>query len=57
MVVLEREKQYGNHKKCTFFTSEVTFLGYIITAQGIKVEVIKVDAIGSWSDPKSIHDV
>jgi len=32
MKVLEKEKLYGNLKKCSFFTQEVTFLGYIITA-------------------------
>ena len=28
MKVLEREKLYGNLKKCTFFSHEVTFLAY-----------------------------
>jgi len=31
LVVLQREKLYGNLKKCTFFTNEVSFLGYIVT--------------------------
>ena len=31
MVALERENFYGNLKKCTFFTNEVSFLGYIVT--------------------------
>jgi len=31
MMVLEKQKLFGNLKKCTFFISEVTFLGYIIT--------------------------
>jgi len=29
MVVLEREKLYGSLKKCTFFTSEVSFWGIL----------------------------
>jgi len=36
MLVLEREKLFGNLKKCAFFTPEVTFLGYIVTGEGIK---------------------
>lgn len=36
MAVLEKEKYYGNLKKCTFLTNEVTFLGYIVTLHGIK---------------------
>jgi len=57
MLVLEREKLFGNLKKCAFFTPEVTFPGYIITGDGIKVDESKVEAIRSWPLPKSIHDV
>ena len=32
MMVLDKETLFGNLKICTFFTLEVTFLGYIITA-------------------------
>jgi len=47
MKVLEKEKLYGNLKKCTFFTHEVTFLGYIVTSEGIKADESKVEAIRS----------
>ena len=57
MEVLKREKLYGNLKKCTFFTCEVTFLGYIVTSHDIKVDESKLEAIRSWPTPKSIHDV
>ena len=57
MLVLEREKLSGNLKKCSFFTPEVTFLGYIVSEDGIKVDEGKVEAIRSWPIPKSIHDV
>jgi len=45
MLVLEREKLFGNLKKCAFFTAEVTFLGYIATEDGIKAYERKVEAI------------
>jgi len=32
MIVLDRDKLLGHLKKCTFFTQEVTFLGYIVSA-------------------------
>jgi len=57
MMVLDHEKLFGNLKKCTFFTSEVTFLGYIVSAQGIKVDESKIEVIRSWPLPKSIRDV
>ena len=57
MLVLQREKLFGNLKKCASFTPEVTFLGYIVTADGIKADESKNKAIRSWPTPKSIHDV
>ena len=47
MLVLEREKLFGNLKKYAFFTPEVTFLGYIVTGEGIKEDESKVEAIRS----------
>jgi len=57
MLVLEREKLFGNLKKCAFFATEVTFLGYIVTGDGIKANESKIEAIRSWPTLKSIHDV
>jgi len=57
MLVLEHETLFGNLKKCALFTPEVTFLGYIVTEDGIKVDESKVEAIRSWPIPKSIYDV
>ena len=57
MHVLEREQLYGNLKKCTFFTHEVTFLGYIISGDGIKADEGKIEAIWTCPQPQSIHDV
>lgn len=54
---LREQKLYANLKKCSFLTNEVTFLGYIITSEGIRVDPEKIGAINSWPIPKSIHDV
>jgi len=47
MKVFDREKLFGNLKKCTFFTKEVIFLGYVVTEDGIKVDNSKIEAIQS----------
>ena len=56
MMVLNREKLFGNLKKCTFFSTEVTFLGYIIIAEEIKADESEVESIWVWPIPKSIHE-
>ena len=56
-LVLEREKLFGNFKKCAFFTHEVTFLGYIVIGDGIKADDSKIEAIRTWPTPQSIYDI
>nr|GEW21750.1 RNA-directed DNA polymerase [Tanacetum cinerariifolium] len=50
-------KLYANGKKCHFLVTEVTFLGYIVTGSGIKMDLAKVEAIISWPTPSTIHDI
>nr|GEW47875.1 hypothetical protein [Tanacetum cinerariifolium] len=55
--LLDQEKLYGNLDKCDFFTTQVTFLGYLVSAQGIQVDERKVQAIRDWPVPRSIQQV
>ena len=52
--ILSHEKLYGNLEKCHFFISQVIFLGYIVSAQGIQVDESKIKAIQEWPTPTSI---
>jgi hypothetical protein len=44
---------FGNLEKCTFCTDRVSFLGYVVTPQGIEIDHAKVEAIHGWSLPPS----
>ena len=55
--VLSQEELYGNLEKCHFFTSQVVFLGYVVSAHGIHVDESKVQAIRDWPVPTSIQQV
>ncbi|XP_027158001.1 uncharacterized protein LOC113759619 [Coffea eugenioides] len=57
MDVLRREQLYANLKKCNFYTNELVFLGFVISAQGMKVDDQKVKAIQEWPTPRSVGDV
>jgi hypothetical protein len=48
---------FGNLEKCTFCTDRVSFLGYVITPQGINVDHAKVEAIHGWPIPKNLSQV
>nr|GFB52665.1 putative reverse transcriptase domain-containing protein [Tanacetum cinerariifolium] len=55
--LLDREKLYGNLEKCEFCTNQVTFLGYVVSNQGIQVDEKKIQAIREWPVPQSIQQV
>jgi hypothetical protein len=44
-------------KKCQFFQTEVTFLGFDITQQGIEMNKRKLDTINDWPFPISIKEL
>ncbi|XP_073121852.1 uncharacterized protein [Henckelia pumila] len=54
LVTLRAEHLYANLKKCLFCTSELVFLGFVVSAQGVKVDEEKVSAIRDWPTPTSI---
>jgi len=53
--VLRSEQLYANLKRCTFYMEKIVFLGYVVTAQGIEKEKVKV--IRDWTTPKLISEV
>ena len=48
---------FGNLDKCTFCTDRVSFLGYVVTPQGIEVDESKIEAIKSWPVPQTTTQV
>lgn len=55
--VLREEKLYINMKKCSFLTSSVIFLGFVVSAQGVKADPEKITTILNWPVPETLHEV
>ncbi|KAI3685765.1 hypothetical protein L6452_35023 [Arctium lappa] len=55
--LLERERLYAKFSKCEFCLREVQFLGHVVSQDGIKVDLAKVEAICSWEAPKNPPEV
>lgn len=55
--VLRREKLYANLKKCRFMQASLFFLGFVISADGVKMDPEKVRAILEWRSPRSITEL
>ncbi|KAA3484115.1 DNA/RNA polymerases superfamily protein [Gossypium australe] len=59
-VVLQilREKQlYAKFSKCEFWLREVTFLGHVVSAEGIRVDPRKIEAVLDWKPPRSVAEI
>jgi hypothetical protein len=54
---LRAARLFANLEKCTFCTERVSFLGYVVTPQGIEVDEAKVHAIQSWPTPSTVTQV
>ncbi len=48
---LRKHDLYANLKKYRFHEDEVRFLGFVISAQGIKMEEERIEAIRDWPEP------
>ncbi|GBM98038.1 Retrovirus-related Pol polyprotein from transposon 297 [Araneus ventricosus] len=44
-------------KKCRFFRKEVSYLGHIISADGVKTDPEKTKAVVDWPRPETVHDL
>ncbi|KAG7304531.1 hypothetical protein JYU34_011480 [Plutella xylostella] len=58
--VLKIFREYGltlNLKKCHFLKSEIEFLGYKITQDGIKPSEVKLTAVRDYPVPKTVHQL
>ena len=58
--VLDRFRSAGlklNLSKCKFGRREVTFLGHVVSAQGVAADPAKLSKVASWPQPQSQRDV
>ncbi|KAJ0752693.1 putative nucleotidyltransferase, Ribonuclease H [Helianthus annuus] len=54
---LRHEKLYAKFSKCDFWLSQLSFLGHVISAEGIMVDPTKVEAITKWPRPTSVTEI
>ncbi len=54
---LQKAGLQGDIKKSEFSTTEVKYLGYIITTEGVRVDPDKVAAVVDWEEPQDARGV
>ena len=48
---LREKKLYAILSKCDFFLKEVSFLGHIVSTEGIRVNPAKIEVVVNWKPP------
>ncbi|XP_062086135.1 uncharacterized mitochondrial protein AtMg00860-like [Humulus lupulus] len=54
---LREHQLYAKFKKCEFWITQVEFLGHIVGKDGIKVDLVKIEAVKDWTQPKNASKV
>ncbi|MCO5571737.1 hypothetical protein L7F22_025485 [Adiantum nelumboides] len=54
---LRDNKLYVNQKKSEFFLQEIQYLGHIISKNGIRMDLAKLEVIKDWPNPRNLHEV
>ena len=57
LTVLQKSQLFLNFKKCSFMTSNLLFLGYVVCSEGIHIDEEKVRAIREWPAPKTVSEI
>jgi len=54
---LQAEKLLVNVKKCSFLKSELVYVGFVISKDGLKMDPEKIQGTVDWPSPRSIFEV
>jgi hypothetical protein len=54
---LRDHQLYAKLSKCEFWLKRVTFLGHVISAEGVFVDPQKVEAVLKWERPTSVTEI
>ena len=54
---LREKKLYAKLSKCDFWLKEVSFLGHIVSVEGIRVDPAKIEAVVNWKSPQNVTEV
>ena len=57
MQILRENQLFSKLSKSDFWLKEVSFLGHIVSADGIRVDPAKIEAVVSWKSPRNVTEV
>ncbi|XP_042454707.1 uncharacterized mitochondrial protein AtMg00860-like [Zingiber officinale] len=55
--ILRERQLYAKFSKCEFWLDQVSFLGHVISKDGIMVDPSKIEAVSNWNRPKNASEI
>ena len=55
--VLREKKLYAKFSKCEFWLDSVSFLGHVVSKDGVMVDPSKIEVVQSWVRPTNVTEV
>jgi hypothetical protein len=54
---LRAHKLYAKFSKCEFWLEKISFLGLILTAERVAVDLGKVETVSNWQQPSNVSKI
>ncbi|KAL0548949.1 hypothetical protein IC582_013427 [Cucumis melo] len=54
---LRANKLYAKFSKCEFWLKKVTFLGHVVSSEGVSVDPAKTEAVTNWPRPSTVSEI
>jgi hypothetical protein len=54
---LRAHKLYAKFSKCEFWLEKISFLGHILTVEGVAVDPRKVETVSNWRQPTNVSEI
>jgi hypothetical protein len=54
---LRAHKLYAKFSKCEFWLEKISFLGHILTAEGVALDPEKVETVSNWQQPTNVSEI
>ena len=54
---LRKEQLYAKFSKCEFWLRRVSFLGHVVSEEGISVDPSKIEVIMNWERPRTVTEI
>lgn len=59
-MVFQKLREHGlkiEAKKCQFFRTQVTYLGHVVSADGVATDPVKTEVVTNWPKPTTLKDL